>query len=1052
MKRMTIVMALFAGLVSGAAESRPGWASESAEPQRSRWQEWRNSLASRGKAVSLPLAARGKTDYVIVTPRDASAGDRRAADELQVWLTEITGVNFPVVPDSEPATPRELSVGKTTRASELGKAAMETAGLPGLNRVPREGYAITVEGERVFLLGGEQLGPLAAVLAFLEEDLGVRWYEPATRQGSWAQLTRDLGAKPWARGAFRAPRRDVLQAAIVPRTAAPAFPIRHLSWQRSYNPWALRNRVNGGYVSQYGQHGYASGSFFVHTFHRLVPPKVYATDHPEYYPLIGGQRKWKNAQLCLSNPAVATAAGKTAAKLLRGVPESQRSTKHLLSVSAEDWLGDCECNECRAIEKATGGYSGLLITFVNRVAEHLAPDYPWVTITTLAYRQSKQPPTAAIRAHPNVAVRFCTDFGASFTWPYHSLYDDHIGDLAEQRQWFTRWQEVCPRMHLWIYPHQYRNYLAPMPNLRAVAANLRFFREHNAESTYVQQSLGHDRGRDAMRYWVFAKLMWDPNRNVENLCRDFIWGYYGAAAPAVLDYEELLREYCVRYADFSRERNWIYAIHDEDMYRHGFTEKARAILERAESAAKSGAIRSRIGLLKAGVLYVESVQLYMQMRDGQAAPDTTHYAAVTNELGALCTQLGVEKVGFFDGTRTVGSTTEWIAEMRKVHERRCDQRNLSAEHWGTWAFRWDPENEGVAKRWFAPDTTAGNEWTPVDVPAFLARTPAGNAIGFGWYRTTFSLPPEQAGKPVELEFGGVDEQAWVYVNGEQVGEHTLESEFMVGEDVTVADLWNRPFQVTVGGPLLKTGENALTVRIHNSAMNAGIHQPVQVYLLDEPLRDFCDGAILNEDFADVKTGGIPAAWERHIQQRGSQVFGLAEVSRHFVRRATLLLRDQRSHVAVWSRSDDVLPESGKWVVQFDVRMTGGLVFKASDTGPYKAGNAGALFGLKRGTRKSPDYLPLVQLDNAEEAGKPVTLSGLGHVLATDLAPDRWHRIAIHRDGTSWHFYLDNELKATVLDRDTNLRGYAFGSFRDWPHVAQDVHIADLKIGNAVNPD
>lgn len=664
-----------------------------------------------------------------------------------------------------------------------------------------------------------------------------------------------------------------------------------------------------------------------------------------------------------------------------------------------------------------------------------------MTITTLAYRQSKQPPTVPVKAHPNVAVRFCTDFGASFNWPYHSFYDVQIPDLAEQQRWYEDWQEICPRMHLWIYPHQYRHSLAPTPNIRAVVDNLRFFCEHNAESVFVQQSAGQDYGREAMRYWLFAKLMWDPTRNVEDLIRDFVWGYYGAAAPAVYEYERLLWNHCLAYTDFSRKRDWIHAIHNEDMYQHGFAETAREILARAMQTADTDEVRQRVARLLVGVVYVESVQLYMQMRDGDTPPEVTRYKAIADELETRCGELGVDKVGFYDGARSVMGTDEWLLEMRKVHERRFDQRFLPVENWGKWTFRWDLQGQGMAGMWFATDLPASKEWQEVEVPAFLAQTPAGNEIGYGWYRTTFTLPESQAGKPIELQFGGVDEQAWIYVNGEYVGEQTLKSEFMVGQEVTVADLWNRPFMRPVKAEVLKPGRNVLAVRIHNSAMNAGIHQPVRIYLPDVPFQNGCDGKALTETFEEVKKGEIPAGWKRSIQQRDGQVFGKAEVSRHFAQGPSLLLQDQRSHVAIWSAADDVMPEGKQWAVQFDFRLTGRRC--------YKAAEVGGIFGLKQGEMMKGQFLPLVQLDNGESPGKPVALLGLGQELATNLEPDKWHRVIIRRDGTDWQFYLDDELKGTVSDRDTTLRGIAFGSFLNWPHVAEDVHYANLKIGGFI---
>jgi hypothetical protein len=38
------------------------------------------------------------------------------------------------------------------------------------------------------------------------------------------------------------------------------------------------------------------------------------------------------------------------------------------------------------------------------------------------------------------------------------------------------------------------------------------------------------------------------------------------------------------------------------------------------------------------------------------------------------------------------------------------------------------------------------------------------------------------------------------------------------------------------------------------------------------------------------------------------------------------------------------------------------------------------------------------------------------------------------------------LVKTVRNTDSDLRGLAFGSFRDWQNVMKDVEIADLKIG------
>lgn len=1049
MKWAPIVLACLLTSAWGQGEpeptaARPGWAQRYLQAPSARWDAWRNALKPRGEpAPPLTLATEGQTDYVIVIPAAPSAFETRAADELQLWLGQITGATYPIVPDSTEVRERELSVGRTARAEAAGLLQAEDAG--------GEGYAITVDKERVYLLGSGSTGPLYAALALLEEDLGVRWYTARGMEGeNWderiADMNRELNAARWSAGEpgdCRAPHSPTLRLGIVPRISSPAVPLRHFDFNLSSMPWGVRNRVNGGWAAQYGQHWYVHGGAFCHTFHWLVPPAKHFAEHPEYYSLVGGERRWEQAQLCLSNPEVAQVAAQTALEALR----SAAGTRRMVSVSAMDWGGHCQCDECRALEQETGAWSGVLLQFVNRVAELVEEEIPDATITTLSYWDSNRPPTADVHARESVAIRFCLDWGASFTWPYHSFYDAtlsaapaHEGNKwTPQRQSYARWRELSPRMHLWMYPSQYRHTYAPMPNIRAVAENIRYFAEQQAESIFIQPG-GSDMARRAMRNWVFSKLMWDPTLDPDELMQDFIWGTYGAAAPAVAEYHELLWDHCARYTDFSRERDWIHAIHDEGMYLHGFVEKAREVLDGALAAADNEALRKRVGLLKLGVVYVEALQLYIHMRDDAAPPDVKRYGAVVDELEALCEHLEIEGLGLYDGSRTIGKVAECLEEMRSVWERRLDRRFLQPEAWGEWTFCWDLEDRGVAEEWFGTEYRPEQPWTPVPVPAFLANTQAGNETGYGWYRTTFTLPAEHAGRAIELEFDGVDEQAWVYVNGQLAGEHTLRSEFMVGQEITVEDLWNRPFTLPVDPELLRAGENVLVVRIHNSAMNAGIHQPVRAYLPPRQFGDACDGAALDETFAGIEPGGIPEGWRRHVQERDGQVFGLAEVSRHFVRTPTLHLRDQRSHVVVWSASDEVLPPGDHWAVQFDFRLTGRLCYKAAD--------CGALFGLKRGEPGSADFLPLVQVDNDETPGGPVRLLGLGQVLTEDLATDQWHRLVIHRRGTDWDVYLDDELKGSVAGRGTDYRGFALGSFQDWQHVAEDVHYANMKIGGS----
>lgn len=137
---------------------------------------------------------------------------------------------------------------------------------------------------------------------------------------------------------------------------------------------------------------------------------------------------------------------------------------------------------------------------------------------------------------------------------------------------------------------------------------------------------------------------------------------------------------------------------------------------------------------------------------------------------------------------------------------------------GPWFYRTDPDEVGVAHGWHTAEPDAA--WTQVPVSAFLSSTEVGLYHGYGWYRTDFLV--EHADRLHELHFGAVDEQAWVYVNGERVGEHTVES-----EGAGPGAIWNRPFTIPIAPEHLRADEpNQLAVRTHAGGGQAGIVRPV----------------------------------------------------------------------------------------------------------------------------------------------------------------------------------------------------------------------------------
>lgn len=141
-----------------------------------------------------------------------------------------------------------------------------------------------------------------------------------------------------------------------------------------------------------------------------------------------------------------------------------------------------------------------------------------------------------------------------------------------------------------------------------------------------------------------------------------------------------------------------------------------------------------------------------------------------------------------------------------------------------WQFKTDPDDAGVESNWFAADFD-DTTWKPIRVGQTWEGE-IGPYDGYGWYRVRFTLPAQLPGK-LALQFGGVDEQAWVYLNGKLIGERTAQS---TGR--TVGEIWEEPFSIPVPAQALLAGqENVLAVRVHDSAFAGGLYRTVRLVIV-----------------------------------------------------------------------------------------------------------------------------------------------------------------------------------------------------------------------------
>src|SRR5690606_38717057 len=116
------------------------------------------------------------------------------------------------------------------------------------------------------------------------------------------------------------------------------------------------------------------------------------------YALVKGKRQRERTQLCLTNVEMRKELTRNALERLHQTPGAT-----MISISQNDNNNRCECEACRAVEEREGSPAGLVIQFVNAVAEEIEKEYPEVLVETLAYQYTRKPPKH-VKPRPNVIV------------------------------------------------------------------------------------------------------------------------------------------------------------------------------------------------------------------------------------------------------------------------------------------------------------------------------------------------------------------------------------------------------------------------------------------------------------------------------------------------------------------------------------------------------------------------------------------------------------------------------------------------------------------------
>ena len=477
----------------------------------------------RPSGDKLALVERGRAaTCAIVVPSDGMACHRNAAKELADWAEKVSGVRMPVVTDAKPLPEKAVVLGPTKYTRELlGNHAGET--------YSESAFRLKLNGGRLVVSAGSDQAVLYGVYEILQRYGKVEFYTP------------EISVTPPG---------DIVIPSGLDELVVPSIAYRDILCRRSFGnaAAAARFRFNGTHVGltgnddgRWGEETCAlkwHGAFnHCHTFHAIASKAEFGESHPEYFLKdtngVPRVKRERCPQLCLTNPDVVRLGKERLVKALSESPD-----RKWFGISQEDTTRWCACKDCRAIDGPEGGASATLVTYLNQMADEMAKVRPDAKLTTLAYHQTRNPPKT-LKLRDNVLVGLCVT-ECDFTRPLVSNPNEGNRTFLDA---LTTWSRISGGVWIWDYCTDYDWFPMAMPDVGALAGNIRLYADNKVEYVYESGDGCPYSYFFDLKAYVISKLLWNAHQPLEPLVGRFMKACYGPAADEVRTVYDLFEKH-----------------------------------------------------------------------------------------------------------------------------------------------------------------------------------------------------------------------------------------------------------------------------------------------------------------------------------------------------------------------------------------------------------------------------------------------------------------------------------------------------------------------------
>jgi hypothetical protein len=481
-------------------------------------------VEAKGQAENeeLWLVKDGKPAATILVPEDSTFWTTKASEWLVEYVRKASGAELDVQSEAEGIpTGVIVSVGPTELAAESG---VDCRGLKW------DECKLVAKRDVLFLIGRDDAGTKThnwvgargtcrAVIKFLEDFCGVRWFLPSP-QGELVPTSQNVH---------------------VPRTLNQTFqPAFAYSDGRSVYDVNILNEPGKSLAAQANNYRKAvKAAPGGHSYYHAVPAEKYFKDHPEYFALIDGVRTGKGNHLCTSHPDVK----RLLVKYMR-----MRFEQGLdwVSLGQEDGYLRCQCNRCEKLDNYR------FLEWHRNERRNQSPGH-WETFQNTRLRDT--PCGRVLQLHKAVADEMATAFPnkklmlmcyAPTAWPSKTI--PHFGDnvIAElmnlDHRYIEAWRGKVAGFTGFVYWFNTQCPMGVNVHMTSDEVAMRLRTLHQNGFLAVSLDPQANWGLEGPVFYLMGRLMGDPSLDHKAIVEEYCQGVYEHASGPMLDFFKLLEE------------------------------------------------------------------------------------------------------------------------------------------------------------------------------------------------------------------------------------------------------------------------------------------------------------------------------------------------------------------------------------------------------------------------------------------------------------------------------------------------------------------------------